>query len=84
MIEEAIEIRTADGTSDGFLYREEAGRRWPAVIHLTDIGGIRPDHPTWHGGSPKRATRCSCRTCFIGLGDRRCSISCPRWARSER
>jgi carboxymethylenebutenolidase len=44
MIEEAIEIRTADGTSDGFLYREEAGRRWPAVIHLTDIGGIRPDH----------------------------------------
>jgi carboxymethylenebutenolidase len=44
MIEEAIEIRTADGTSDGFLYREEDGRRRPAVIHLTDIGGIRPDH----------------------------------------
>jgi carboxymethylenebutenolidase len=44
MIEQAIEIRTADGTSDGFLYREEDGRRRPAVIHLTDIGGIRPDH----------------------------------------
>src|ERR1700733_11199161 len=43
MIEEAIEIRTSDGTSDGFLYHDESGRR-PAVIHLTDIGGIRPDH----------------------------------------
>jgi len=44
MIEEAIEIRTADGTCDGFLYREDDGRRRHGVIHLTDIGGIRPDH----------------------------------------
>jgi carboxymethylenebutenolidase len=44
MIEQAVEIRTADGTSDGFLYREENGTRKPGVIHLTDIGGIRPDH----------------------------------------
>ncbi len=44
MIEQAIEIRTADGTSDGFLYREDNGSRRPGVIHLTDIGGIRPDH----------------------------------------
>jgi carboxymethylenebutenolidase len=44
MIEDAIEIRTADGICDGFLYRHEDGRRRPAVIHLTDIGGIRPDH----------------------------------------
>ncbi|HLI81542.1 MAG TPA: dienelactone hydrolase family protein [Candidatus Binataceae bacterium] len=43
MIEEGIEIRTDDGTADGFLYRNESGRR-PAIIHLTDIGGIRPDH----------------------------------------
>ena len=43
MIEEAVEIRTKDGTSDGFLYRDESARH-PAVIHLTDIGGIRPDH----------------------------------------
>ena len=43
MTEQAIEIRTADGTCDGFLYHE-AGRRQPGVIHLTDIGGIRPDH----------------------------------------
>lgn len=44
MIEEAVEIRTADGTADGFLYRPEGARRWPGVIHLTDIGGIRPAH----------------------------------------
>jgi hypothetical protein len=40
MIEEQVEIRTADGTVDGFLYRHEGGSR-PGVIHLTDIGGIR-------------------------------------------
>jgi carboxymethylenebutenolidase len=43
MIEEAIEIRTADGTADGLLFRAEGERR-PGVIHLTDIGGIRPSH----------------------------------------
>jgi len=43
MIEEAIEIRTTDGTADGLLYRAEGERR-PGVIHLTDIGGIRPSH----------------------------------------
>ncbi len=43
MIEEPIEIRTADGTCDGFLYRAESGRA-PGAIHLTDIGGIRPSH----------------------------------------
>ena len=43
MIEEAIEIRTADGTADGLLYRDEDQRR-PGVIHLTDIGGIRKSH----------------------------------------
>ena len=43
MIEEAIEIRTADGTADGLLYKEE-GQRRPGVIHLTDIGGIRKSH----------------------------------------
>ncbi len=43
MIEEEIEIRTADGAAGGFLSRaEEAGRREPGVIFLTDIGGIRP------------------------------------------
>ena len=46
MIEEEVEIRTADGTAGGLLYRAEdagaGGRREPGVIFLTDIGGIRP------------------------------------------
>jgi carboxymethylenebutenolidase len=42
MIEERVEIRTADGAVDGFLYRPGNGSRKPGVIHLTDIGGIRP------------------------------------------
>src|SRR5262245_4742157 len=41
MIEKEIEILTADGTSDGFLYLPEGERRWPGIIFLTDIGGIR-------------------------------------------
>jgi carboxymethylenebutenolidase len=41
LIEEEVEIRTADGTADGFLYRAADGSRRPGVIHLTDIGGIR-------------------------------------------
>ncbi len=44
MIEENLEIRTADGTSDTVLFHPEGARRWPGVIHLTDIGGIRPAH----------------------------------------
>jgi carboxymethylenebutenolidase len=44
VIEEAIEIETADGTADGFIYRADDGPPAPGVIHLTDIGGIRPAH----------------------------------------
>ena len=44
MIEEALEIRTPDGSSDAVLYRADDGRAQPGVIHLTDIGGIRPSH----------------------------------------
>jgi carboxymethylenebutenolidase len=39
--ETKAEIRTADGVADGFLFHAE-GSRNPGVIHLTDIGGIRP------------------------------------------
>jgi carboxymethylenebutenolidase len=42
MLEQEIEIRTPDGTSDSVLYLAEDGRRLPGVIFLTDIGGIRP------------------------------------------
>jgi len=44
MIEKAIEIRTKDGTADGFLYQPAENGKWPGVIHLTDIAGIRPAH----------------------------------------
>ena len=42
MIEQAIEIHTPDGISDGVLWGSEDERRSPGVIFLTDIGGIRP------------------------------------------
>jgi carboxymethylenebutenolidase len=42
MIEQEIEIRTPEGTSDGMMYRSQDRRRLPGVIFLTDIGGIRP------------------------------------------
>ncbi len=44
MIEEKIEIKTADGLADGIIFRAEDERRHPGVIHLTDIGGIRQSH----------------------------------------
>ena len=42
MIEKMIEVHTADGTADGYLYQPEASGRWPGVIYYTDIMGIRP------------------------------------------
>ena len=42
MIEEEIEIPMHDGTADAVLYRLEDEVRRPGVLHLTDIGGIRP------------------------------------------
>lgn len=42
MIEEEIEIHTKDGTSDGVFYNPDGEGRFPGVIFLTDIGGIRP------------------------------------------
>lgn len=41
MSEQTIEIRTADGTADGVLYRPDAGGTVPGVIMLPDVGGIR-------------------------------------------
>jgi carboxymethylenebutenolidase len=42
VIEQEIEIRTGDGISDGLFFRPEGQGRWPGVLYLTDIGGIRP------------------------------------------
>jgi carboxymethylenebutenolidase len=44
MIEKQIEIATADGVSDAIVYRPDGDDKWLGVIHLTDIGGIRPAH----------------------------------------
>src|SRR6516225_6019982 len=44
MIEKQVEIATPDGVAAAiFCYPGDEGR-WPGVIHLTDIGGIRPAH----------------------------------------
>lgn len=42
MVEKPIEIETPDGIVDGFLFMPEEEGKWPGVMHLTDIGGIRP------------------------------------------
>jgi carboxymethylenebutenolidase len=44
VIEQEVQIHTPDGTSDGVLYVPGASGRWPGVLHLTDIGGIRNSH----------------------------------------
>jgi carboxymethylenebutenolidase len=41
VIEQAVEIQTPDGTSDGVLHHDEDGHPRPGVLLFTDIGGIR-------------------------------------------
>jgi carboxymethylenebutenolidase len=41
MVEREIEMQTPDGTADGSLFQPDPEGRWPGVIHLTDIFGIR-------------------------------------------
>ena len=41
MIEKSIGIRTPDGVADGLLIQPEREDRWPGVLYLTDIFGIR-------------------------------------------
>lgn len=41
MSEATIEIRTPDGSVDGFIYRPDVAGPAPGVLLLTDIGGIR-------------------------------------------
>lgn len=40
--EEEVAITAADGIADGRVFRPEGRDAFPGVIHLTDIGGIRP------------------------------------------
>jgi len=44
MKEDNVSIPTSDGVSEGILYHPDGDGPWPGVIHLTDIGGIRPAH----------------------------------------
>lgn len=41
MLEQPVQVPTSDGTADGFLFLPSSQNRSPAVIYLTDIGGIR-------------------------------------------
>jgi carboxymethylenebutenolidase len=42
MVEDDLEIRTSDGTSDSVIVAPERDGQWPGVIMLSDIAGIRP------------------------------------------
>jgi carboxymethylenebutenolidase len=42
MVEKPIEIKTQDGIVDGYIFQPQEKGKWPGVIHLTDIVGIRP------------------------------------------
>jgi carboxymethylenebutenolidase len=45
MVQDEIEISMGGGgTADAVVYRPEGAGRWRGVLHLTDIGGIRPAH----------------------------------------
>jgi carboxymethylenebutenolidase len=41
MKEREVEISMGKGSSEGFLYCPEGDGRWPGILCLTDIGGIR-------------------------------------------
>jgi len=41
MIEETVANPTPDGIADGVLFRPDGDGRYPGVVHLTDLGGIR-------------------------------------------
>ena len=42
MIEKNVDVRTADGSADAVLVRQEGNQTFPGVIVLTDIWGTRP------------------------------------------
>lgn len=44
MIEQDLTIEMEDGTTEAVLFYPEDGHQLPGVLHLTDIGGIRPAH----------------------------------------
>lgn len=41
-LEQDIEISFPDGITDAVLIQPESAGKWPGILYLTDIGGIRP------------------------------------------
>ena len=55
MSETKLDIKTADGTSEAFLFTPSSGTGpWPGVVYLTDIMGIRP---AYHGMAQRLADK---------------------------
>jgi carboxymethylenebutenolidase len=43
MTETKVDVKTADGTAEAFLFTPASGNGpWPGIVYLTDIMGIRP------------------------------------------
>jgi carboxymethylenebutenolidase len=57
MSETKVEVKTADGTAEAFLFTPSAASGtgpWPGVVYLTDIMGIRP---AYHGMAQRLADK---------------------------
>ena len=55
MPEIKVDVKAADGMSEAFLFTPSSGSGpWPAVVHLTDIMGIRP---AYHGMAQRLADK---------------------------
>jgi len=55
MPETKLDVKTADGTAEAFLFTPSTGTGpWPGVIYLTDIFGIRP---AYHGMAQRLADK---------------------------
>jgi carboxymethylenebutenolidase len=55
MPESKLDVKTADGTSEAFLFTPSSGTGpWPAVVYLTDIMGIRA---AYHGMAQRLADK---------------------------
>jgi carboxymethylenebutenolidase len=42
VVETAVDVRTPDGTADGYLYHPQGAGAWPAVIMYPDAFAVRP------------------------------------------
>lgn len=55
MTETKLDLKTADGTAESFLFTPSSGTGpWPGVVYLTDIMGIRP---AYHGMAQRLADK---------------------------